>query len=369
MISLRFEHRITLAYLAIGSLWILFSDKLLGYFIKDIEILSRFQTYKGWFYVIITALLFLFFLKKHLAKLRRTEQDLEHHKNNLQQLVEIKTRNLDSAIEELSDINNELSAKNKLINLRNTELQNAMRDLKNAQARLIQADKMASLGVLTAGIAHEINNPLNYIKGGLTGLENYFGEHVVIDRKVSLFLKSIHTGVERAVAIVSGLGQLSRSKESYEENCNIHEIIENSLNIINNQIKDRVLVRKNYMPESPVIFGNVGELHQVFINILVNASQAIEAEGEISITTGRRDGIVSVFIKDNGVGISSENIGKITEPFFTTKEPGSGTGLGLSISYNIVQAHKGEISFESEPGKGTTVKLLLPDKKNEYGKA
>lgn len=367
MAKIRFEHRITFIYILLGAVWILFSDSVLKLFIYDINYLSEIQTLKGVLYVIITALFFYFFIKKHLSKLRNTERELESHKNNLQHLVEEKTKDLDNAIGELSTTNAALNEKNDIIRQQNIQLKKTVKALKDTQGHLIQVEKMASLGVLTAGISHEINNPLNYILGGLTGLENHLADEKINDQKVALYLNSIKTGVNRATAIVSGLNQLSRNKETYEEDCNIHEIINNCLTILDNQLKNKVEIIRDFNQQTLVVQGNVGKMHQVFLNIIINACQSIRENGTISIATEIIKDTVQIKIADNGCGISKENLSKITDPFFTTKEPGEGTGLGLAIVYNIIQAHRGKISFSSTLNKGTVVKIVLPLKsyKNE----
>ncbi|WP_167608364.1 sensor histidine kinase [Maribellus sediminis] len=353
MPKFKFEYKITLAYLLIGSLWIIFSDKFLITIIDDIDFLTDVQTYKGWFYVLITALLFFLFLKRHLKDLRTTKKELENHKNNLQNLVLEKTKDLDAAFEQLEK-------KNKEINLKNQELEKTLTELKEAESHLLQAEKMASIGILTAGIAHEINNPLNYILGGLTGLQQYFEEEKIENEKVTLFTGSIETGIERVNAIVSGLNKLSRNKEAFDEECDVHDIIDNCLNIIGNRLKNGISVSRHFAKDLPVVKGNVGQLHQVFLNILVNASQAIPDKGKIEITTKNEKDAIFIEVKDNGCGIEQGDLKKVTDPFFTTKEPGEGTGLGLAITYNIIEEHKGRLEFESEVDKGTTVRIELP---------
>ena len=310
-----------------------------------------------------TSFLFYFFLKKHLKRLRKTENELEEHRTQLEDLVREKTKDLDKAILKLSSSNTELQEKSKVIEVQNTELKETLLELKEAQAQLLHADKMASLGIMTAGIAHEINNPLNYIAGGVTGLENYLSEEQLNNEKIILFIKSIKVGVDRVSSIVSGLNQMSRSVESYDEKCDIHNIIDNCLIIMNSQLKNRVEIVREFSG-TPVILGNVGQLHQVFSNILLNASQAIQDKGKITISTEMSSGNVRIQITDNGSGISEENLVRVTDPFFTTKEPGKGTGLGLSIAYNLIQAHNGKLKFDSEIGKGTTVTINLPEKPN-----
>lgn len=358
-----FEYKITFAYLLVGGVWIAFSDRILHIFMEDAALLTQFQTYKGWFYVFITAILFFLFLQKHLRHLRKTEKELAEHKDHLLQLVEEKTKNLNDAVSKLSEINQELQQKNTLINNQNQELKEALEQLKETQTQLYHAEKMASLGIMTAGIAHEINNPLNYILGGVTGLEHYLGNGKMDQEKLDLFIESIKTGVERVSTIVSGLNQLSRSNDNYDEKCNIHAILENCLSILSHQLNNRISIEKNYADADLITLGNVGQLHQVFTNILLNASQAIEDNGTIKIATSQPDSEnIEIKITDTGCGIAEDYLSKITDPFFTTKDPGKGTGLGLSIAFNLVQAHQGKINFESEPNKGTTVTLQLPIK-------
>lgn len=360
MKKIRFEYKITFTYLIIGGLWILFSDKLAGAMTKDQGFLTLISMVKGWVYVLVTGLLFYFFLKKHLNKLRTTEKELQKHKDHLQDLVKEKTDHLDAALNELKQSNGELSVKNEIINSQNNELKEALQNLKETQAQLLEAEKMASLGVLTAGIAHEINNPLNFIKGGYTGLEDYFKENDRKDENVGIFLNSIKTGVERASAIVSGLTQFGRNDKDYEVKCNIHTIINNCLLMLNSQIQNRIKVVRDFEKEPAMVTGNVGKLHQVFTSIILNSCQAIEDEGTITIATRGYDGWLEIKVDDTGSGIKKEDIPKVTDPFFTTKEPGKGTGLGLFNAYTIIKDHKGKLEFESEPGKGTSVKVRLP---------
>lgn len=353
MPKIKFEYKIAFAYLLIGGLWISFSDRFLNSVIRDVDVLTQLQTYKGWFYVFLTALLFFLFLKKHLNELRATRAELLEHKNNLEKLVQDKTKDLDVVIEKLEQ-------KNKEINLKNNKLESTLQELKEMQAQLLQAEKMASIGILTAGIAHEINNPLNYILGGLTGLQNYFEEQKIEDEKILLFTNSIETGINRVNTIVSGLNNFSRNNNTFDESCNINEIIDNCLNIIGNQLKHRINVVKNYAEPAPIVKGNVGQLHQVFLNILVNATQAISEKGGIDILTENKKDSIFIQISDDGCGIAQDDLPKITDPFFTTKEPGEGTGLGLSITYNLITAHKGLLNFESQVNKGTKVRVELP---------
>jgi signal transduction histidine kinase len=278
------------------------------------------------------------------------------------ELIQEKTKNLDKAIDTLSKTNQQLSEKNKIINKRNTELKDTLKALKKMQYQLIQIEKMASLGILTAGISHEINNPLNFIMGGLTGLQDYVQEAKIEDEKVKLYLASIKTGIQRATSIMNGLNQLSRNNEDLNEKCDLHAIIENSLSISKGQWKNVIEIIRNFSDDAIIIPGNVGKLHQVFINLIVNAYQSIEKSGSVTITTEINNNTAIISIADTGCGISKNKIANITDPFYTTKEPGHGTGLGLSITYHIIREHNGTLNFKSTLNKGTTVTVELPAK-------
>ncbi len=364
--KIKFEYRITLAYLLVGGLWILFSDRLLYVFAASEEAGRELQTLKGWFYVVITGLLFFLFLRKHLSYLRATESELLLHKNNLQHLVNEKTLDLHKLNKELLSANEELQSKNELINKQNSDLRDALTHLKETQSQLFETEKMASLGTLTSGVAHEINNPLNYLMGSYMGFSSYFHDHGSADEeKTRLLLQGMKEGIDRASRIVSGLNEFSRDNSSYDENCDIHAILDNCLVILQNKTKHRIGILKKYISDEIRVTGNSGKLHQVFLNILNNAIEAINDEGEINIISRRINGSVTIDIIDNGTGIPAEHLSQVTTPFFTTKPPGKGTGLGLSISYSIIKEHKGTLELESELAKGTKVSISLPVRNHE----
>ena len=180
-----------------------------------------------------------------------------------------------------------------------------------------------------------------------------------LDQELLNYKKTIEEGINRTSNIVKSLNQFSRKGQSMQETCRINEILDSCLVMLNNLLKDRIEVIKDYSSLTP-IHGNVGNLFQVFLNLLTNACHAIEGEGTITIKTRMRNQHISVFISDNGVGIPKENLSKVMDPFFTTKPPGAGTGLGLSITYEIIQNHRGHISVDSKPGKGTTFVITFP---------
>jgi len=286
--------------------------------------------------------------RKHL------EEELKKYNEQLEFLVKERTEELEASNEELRATNEELYTQREHLSL-------TLEKLKETQEQLIQTEKMASLGVLTAGVAHEINNPINYIYNGAMAIENFLVDNSPenIETLKPLF-EAINTGIQRVTGIVKSLNKYSRKDESSLVKCNLNEILDNALAMLYNQYKKRIEITKEYSDAPPVILAKEGELHQVFLNILINAIQAIESEGTITVKTQISSNGASVYIKDSGVGIQPEYINKIFDPFFTTKDPGKGTGLGLSITKRIIQEHKGTINCNSEPNKGTEFVITLP---------
>ncbi len=281
------------------------------------------------------------------------EIELEKYKNHLEELVKLRT-------DELETINEELTSANDILHNQRSELQQTLEKLHNTQDQLVRSEKMASIGVLSAGVAHEINNPLNYIKGGVVGLEAHFNDFPETKTETtSILLNAINEGVNRAAAIVTSLNHFSRQVDDEKTSCNIHSIIDNCLVLAHNQLKNRVNVIKNYTSEECHVLGNDGKLHQVFLNVITNAEQAIEGSGTLTIETQIQGKELVIKLSDTGIGIPSANLSRLIEPFFTTKEAGKGTGLGLALTYKIIQEHKGRIEFLSELGKGTTVIVYL----------
>ena len=286
-----------------------------------------------------------------------------------------------------------LMEQNTAIQAQKVELEKAMTQLKSAQSHLVQSEKMASLGLLTAGIAHEINNPVNFIYSGVAGLkknlaammevtqqldsikskEEFEEKKTKIERlkkeidydevqeDINGLLTSIEDGAERTCNIVESLRTFSRIDASSLNKFDVHKNIDSTLVLLKTKLSDDVTLEKKYDPKLPLIDSYNGQLNQVMMNILTNAAQAIGTEkGTITIATRLEEGTVSISIQDSGEGMDETAKKRLFEPFYTTKEIGKGTGLGLSISYGIIKRHNGTITVDSEVGKGTTFTISLP---------
>ncbi len=270
----------------------------------------------------------------------------------------------------------------------NEELQAAYRNLQATQMQLIQREKMASVGQLVAGVAHELNNPIGFIYSNVTTLDDFVRrlrgildafravplpapERQRIDEqwqalKVDYALKyldsmiqGIREGAERARKIVRDLRVFARTQDEVWQTVDLHEELESSLTLLNHLLKDRVTVERRYGALPPVECIR-SQIDQVFLNLLANAAQAIPDTGTIVLETRREGGHAVVVVRDSGAGIAPDVLGRIFDPFFTTKPVGEGTGLGLSISYEIVKKHGGEIRASSQPGQGATFTVTIP---------
>ena len=304
--------------------------------------------------------------------------------------------------EEINSLNMQLIETSAKIEAQNKELKKALKRIEETQTQMLQSEKMASIGQLAAGVAHEINNPTGFVSSNLKTLLDYqsdiaqliegYRELVTelendacgdkapdrvrkniekvksIEREIDIdflmedigdLIGDCREGTDRIKKIVIDLKDFAHPGEDAVQSVDINSGLDSTLNVVNNEIKYKATVQRDFQAV-PIIKGYPQQLNQVFMNILVNAAQAIEKRGEITIRTCSKDDFVEVAISDTGCGIPARNLKKIFDPFYTTKDVGKGTGLGMNIAYNIIQKHKGTIDVQSEVGKGTTFTIRLP---------
>lgn len=343
------------------------------------------------FFTVVGAIILLlialsFFASKILLNpIYEVLQAIEHADFD-QALLQIPTTNeteLGLLAEGFNDLSRRTFDSQKALRDKIQELESANNEIRDTQAKLVHTAKMASLGQLVAGVAHELNNPIGFIYSNMTHLRDYSEKllHLIdvaekhpenlkkekskadldyIEKDLPKLISSCEDGARRTRDIVLGLRNFSRLDEAQFKRVDLHEGLENTLHLLTGELKNRIKVVKNFSP-IPKVNCYPSQLNQVFMNVLSNAAQAIENEGEIRITTRKlSDNRVEVSIRDNGKGMSKATLEKIFDPFFTTKGLGSGTGLGLSISYGVVQKHGGDILVASEAGQGTEFKIILP---------
>jgi len=273
---------------------------------------------------------------------------------------------------------------------RNAELTTALQDLKVAQAKILQQEKMASVGQLAAGVAHEINNPMGFVISNLGTLRNYsdaFNEYVLatapillgcseVDRTrlealqerldlpflledAPILISESLKGAERVKSIVQSLRSFSAVDQVGTQPININDCLDSTIDVAWNELKDKAKLVRSYAT-LPTIQGRTQEIGQVFLNLLRNAIQSFSGSGTILLKTSHDNGMVTVSITDNGCGIRPEVISRVFEPFYTTRPPGHGVGLGLSMCYDIINKHGGTIEVASVVGKGTKFTIRLP---------
>ena len=298
-----------------------------------------------------------------------------------EQLLEDKSRELFLSYQTLQESHGQLTA--------------ALEEVKSQQRQLVQSEKLASLGTMSAGVAHEINNPLAFVFSNVNSLAHSVdefkryheevGKTLVADtpddknralQELARFVENAdleflfsdcadlidetREGIERVKSIVAGLKAFARSDSGTMETLDIIECLHTTLKLAHNQIKYKMEVDEQF-DELPLIKGFPGKLSQVFLNLIVNASQAMDNNGLLTISASESsDGTIKLLFQDNGVGMSQETMDSIFNPFFTTKPVGEGTGLGLSISHGIIEEHNGSIAVSSQPGEGTIFAITLP---------
>ncbi|MDX2368807.1 MAG: ATP-binding protein [Colwellia sp.] len=274
-------------------------------------------------------------------------------------------------------------------------LEGVVEKLNTTQAQLVQQKKMSSLGLLTAGIAHEINNPIGFSYSNLSCLNDYLtdlfllDDHIInsstfqleetellkkyrqiherinadyIKQDIPILIKDTFEGLNRVKSIVANLKKISYKGNDEFTSCSINECINDCLKAVKSEFKYSMDITLE-LNDCPNIFGQASDLNQVFINLFINASHACKENGHLFIKSYHDQGNVIVSIKDNGKGIAKDNLQKIFDPFFTTKDIGSGTGLGLSISHGIIEKHCGKITVASEENLGTCFTITLPTEK------
>jgi two-component system NtrC family sensor kinase len=276
------------------------------------------------------------------------------------------------------DRTHDLSESNKQLEVQKNKAIDALESLKYSHARLMQSEKMASLGMLTAGVAHEIKHPLNAMSANMESIKNnilqinhiFKSGHLDEDKNsefnhlkedVESLITASHEGISRTSGVIADLCAFARSDEQDMIEADINKNIDSTLNLLSSEIKRNITVNKEYS-HIPMLLCHPGKLNQVFMNILINAIHALQdqREGVITIKTECKDNSIIINIKDNGPGIKKEVLDKLFTPFTTTKVNGMGSGLGLFLSYNIIKEHRGNIIVNSQVGSGTEFIINLP---------
>ncbi|MEZ5056353.1 MAG: ATP-binding protein [Saprospiraceae bacterium] len=334
----------------------------------------------------------IFWASSLSARISQMNKDATIEEIENQRLKRIQEQELLSLLEEQNkSLEENVAERTQNLKEKNEELEASILQLKEAQSQLIDKEKMASLGQLTAGVAHEINNPINFISNGISNLKlnyqdlvNALKGYLALDTKSSdandlqsvkeknkaleiseiieenkILFKSINNGVERTRKIVNSLSTFSNETGESFLPTDLHACLDSTLEILKNKLKNQIEIQKDYQ-EIPKVECQESRINQVFLNIINNAAQAIEGNGTISIKTWKENENVHISIQDSGAGMDAKTQKKVFDPFFTTKDIGVGTGLGLSISYKIIEQHNGAINFESAVGKGTTFFIKLP---------
>jgi len=398
---------VTIATLGVAAYALFFINEMFSYLVPQDELYSKLLIFKD----SLNRLVIAFLTFGLIGSYYMTKIIINPIQNMIDGTKQLAKGNLSTRLESTNymEINELITTYNKMagslqslyteleqkVEERTKELKLANDELKNTQTMMVHSEKMRSLGQLVAGITHEINNPINFIHGNMLHLKNYtvslinlielyesLEEDLSDDKKLELknlkdkieldflkedlpmLIKSCQEGTERTKNIILDLKNFSRLDERVLNNINLEKEIDTTLNILNNKIKNKIEIIKEYDQDIPCIEGFGGQLNQVFMNILDNACYSIEKTGKIYIRLKKNKNGVIIEFEDTGTGMNSEQLEKIFEPFYTTKEVGEGSGMGMSISYKVIQNHQGTITLNSQLGKGTIFKIQLPTKMN-----
>lgn len=264
-------------------------------------------------------------------------------------------------------LNGDGSPRAYVISARDVRDSKIMRTLRNSQSQLIKTAKLASLGELSAGIAHELNNPLMFVVGYNNRIKSALAKDDLPAReKILRYTEQIDEGADRMKTIIQSFLDFARQTETKREQMDVNSVIEKSINLVKEQLRLRSIRIKTELSNHPLlVMGEKVPLEQVMINFLTNARDAFSDIGDdimktVVVRTKEDDNRVMIEIEDNGVGIPSEIQDRMFDPFFTTKEPGKGTGLGMSITHKIIEDHGGKILLKSAPGEGARFTVVLP---------
>ena len=377
-----------------------FSDQLIGGFYVLHNITQQTTSFRAFIVPIILVsaslcLVLFFFAYNVLGRMDRRLADTRQHLNDEVANVTLANRQLEEEIghRRLAESNLQLlnQTLEERVAQRTVALEEVNRELQETQATILHQDKMACIGQLAAGIAHDINNPIGFISHNLGTFERYlerlsqfftlqigvierrddnelaaacmkgrqdFGIDEIL-REMPVMLAECRDGTTRISQTVQGLRNFSCKEIAWRELTDLHQCIDSTLAILRHELHTKIEVVRNY-GEIPRIYCCAGQMNQVFLNLFINATQAIAGKGKIQIQSWAEDKKIYITISDNGCGIPPDKLEHIFEPFFTTKEIGAGTGLGLSIVYDIVTRHKGTINVARKLGAGTTFTLCLP---------
>jgi len=328
-----------------------------------------------------------YFVKPILA-LSQLTSSLEEGSEPLTLKEDLRFRELSRLFRQFNQMSEKVAEREQALKQSYEKLSNTNEELKQSESQLVQSEKMASIGVLAAGVAHEINNPIGFIRSNLEVLEDYFSDiekyyhefyhslvseedkenHKKLAKKYELeflfadsppLIKSSINGVDRVTEIVKSLKTFARIDQPEKARIDINEGLSATLNMVNNELKYNCKVHVDLQP-LPQVHAFPGKLNQVFMNLLINARQAIEVKGDIFVRSFVEQGEIVIEIEDTGSGIKAENLAQIFTPFYTSKPIGEGTGLGLSISHQIIEQHDGKITVKSEVGKGSCFSVYIP---------